>query len=764
MKRRMDLNYKDSFSFAQKYKGKSMGLLLLLMVACILAASMFNSATSQPIHPECQANCGNISIPYPFGTTKDCYLNSSFRLTCNSTSQPPKLSFGSIEVTNISLSGELTIRTAMARRCYFENGTEERSLYAWAKTRIFPFSVTRNKFVAIGCDTQGFIEGSNGMSYATGCTSLCSSLGLITNYSCNGIGCCQTSVPRNLIDYNVTVSSYQNHKNVWKFNNCSFALLVEESSFNFSTAEFIDLQSKYRFPAVLDWTVGNQKCPQAEKEEGYVCGRNSKCEDSDANEGYRCKCLQGFEGNPYIPNGCIDVDECQNPTLNVCVQKCNNTLGSYQCSCQKGYNGDGRKDGSRCIKDDQLLVIKVAVGISVGLAFFLLTSSWLYWGLTKRRLIKLKEKFFIQNGGLLLQQKIHSGNTEGYVNTSKIFTAEELEKATNNYEESRIIGRGGYGTVYKGILPNKAVVAIKKSKMIDPTQIEQFINEVTVLTQINHRNVVRLLGCCLETEAPILVYEFISNGTLYDHIHNDNKSSKFSWEGRLRVAAETAGVLSYLHSAASMPIIHRDIKPTNILMDDLYTAKVSDFGASRLVPIDQEELSTMVQGTLGYLDPEYLLTSQLTDKSDVYSFGVVLIELMTSKKVLSFDRPEAERSLTQFFLSLLKTDRLFEIIDERIVNEKSKEQIKEVARIAKACLKVKGEERPRMKEIAIELERLLVTEKHQWFANEVNTEETEHLLSIDFETCTYGESSCNTSAGGYESMRNQVELPTWSGR
>lgn len=233
---------------------------------------------------------------------------------------------------------------------------------------------------------------------------------------------------------------------------------------------------------------------------------------------------------------------------------------------------------------------------------------------------------------------------------------------------------------------------------MNQTQIEQFINEVIVLTQINHRNVVRLLGCCLETEVPLLVYEYINNGTLFDHIHDETKSISFPWERRLKVAAETAGVFPYLHSATSMPIIHRDIKPTNILLDNTYTAKVSDFGGSRLIPLDQEELSTMVQGTLGYLDPEYLHTSQLTDKSDVYSFGVVLVELMTSKKVLSFDRPEQERSLTTNFLYSIKMDRLFEVIDERLVNEKNREQIQEVARVAETCVRVNGEERPTMKE------------------------------------------------------------------
>ena len=350
--------------------------------------------------------------------------------------------------------------------------------------------------------------------------------------------------------------------------------------------------------------------------------------------------------------------------------------------------------------------------------------------LRNRRLIKLKEKFFQQNGGFLLQTQL--SERSGTCDTARIFGAEELKKATNNFDENKIIGRGCYGIVYKGFLIDRNPVAIKKSKIVDQSQIEQFINEVTVLSQINHRNVVKLLGCCLETEVPLLVYEYVSNGTLFEHIHKNDNAPTIPWETRLRIAAETAGVLSYLHSAAATPIIHRDVKSSNILLDDNFTAKVSDFGASKLVPMDVTQLSTMVQGTLGYLDPEYLHTSQLTEKSDVYSFGVVLVELMTGKKVLSFDRPEEERSLVIYFLFSLKGGSLFEILENSIVNDDNKEQMREVAELAGRCLQVKGEERPTMKEVAMELEGLRRINKHLWDNVEVNIEETEHLLSETF--------------------------------
>ncbi|XXG39875.1 hypothetical protein AAC387_Pa01g0730 [Persea americana] len=339
----------------------------------------------------------------------------------------------------------------------------------------------------------------------------------------------------------------------------------------------------------------------------------------------------GYEGNPYLEGGCKDIDEC--------------ITGNYTCRAGKCKNKEGGYD---CTPNIQLLVVILGVGLS--LLFVLIAGSFIYWGLKKRKIILLKDKFFRQNGGLLLQQQITS---HGVAVTTKIFSTEELERATNKFAEDRIIGRGGYGTVYKGILPDNTTVAIKKSKIVDETQIEQFINE-----------------------------------------------------DRLRIASETAGALDYLHSAASIPIFHRDVKSTNILLDHNLTAKVSDFGASRLVPLDQTQLNTLVQGTLGYLDPEYFQTGQLTEKSDVYSFGVVLVEMLTGEKPICLNRSQEERNLSMYFILSMKENRLFGVLENRVVDEGGVEQLLAVARLAKRCLKVKGEERPTMKEVAMELEGL----------------------------------------------------------
>ncbi|PPD78505.1 hypothetical protein GOBAR_DD24578 [Gossypium barbadense] len=324
-------------------------------------------------------------------------------------------------------------------------------------------------------------------------------------------------------------------------------------------------------------------------------------------------------------------------------------------------------------------ILSVGCSTSIGTIFALLCIWRLFKALERRNDIKLKQKYFKRNGGLLLQQQLSSN--EGNVEKIKLFSSKELEKATDYYNENRILGRGGQGIVYKGMLTDGSIVAIKRSKLVEKKvleemKLEQFINEVIILSQINHRNVVKLLGCCLETNVPLLVYEFIPNGTLSDLIHKPNEEFPLTWEMRLRISTEIANALFYLHSAASVPIYHRDIKSSNILLDDKYRAKVSDFGISRSVAIEQTHVTTRVHGTLGYLDPEYFRSNQYTEKSDVYSFGVVLVELLTGQKPISSSQSEEQRgSLVTFFLHSMKENSLFDILDPQVMNEGPREEV-----------------------------------------------------------------------------------------
>lgn len=393
----------------------------------------------------------------------------------------------------------------------------------------------------------------------------------------------------------------------------------------------------------------------------------------------------------------------------------------------------------------------IGLGVSGGTILLLLTfgSPLIIRKAKERKAKKTREKYFKQNHGLLLQQLI---SHKADIGERMIVTLRELEKATDNFDRSRIVGGGGHGVVFKGIL-GLHVVAVKRSKIVVQREIDEFVNEVAVLSQVNHRNVVRLLGCCLETEVPLLVYEFISNGTLYHHLHVEGPVS-LRWNDRARIALQVAKALSYLHSATSKPIFHRDIKSSNVLLDDTLTAKVSDFGASRYIPIDQTGVTTAIQGTIGYLDPMYYYTGRLTDKSDVFSYGVLLIELLTRKKPFAY-RSDAGDGIVSYFVSLLAQGRLLEIMDPQVIDEEDGE-IQEVAALAAMCTKLKGEDRPTMREVEMTLENLLVKKKHvpcdtslkvhgdeeimiRWMSNEqVSTETSSRQYTMEEDTLLSG--------------------------
>uniref|UniRef100_A0A2N9J5D2 EGF-like domain-containing protein n=1 Tax=Fagus sylvatica TaxID=28930 RepID=A0A2N9J5D2_FAGSY len=316
----------------------------------------------------CDDQCGNVNIPYPFGTREGCYMNETFLITCNRTYNPP-LAFmgeGNINVTEIWLSGELRIYAYVAEDCYSQTG---RNTYYDSGLTLhnFPISNTRNKFTAIGCDTNALISGSSGINYTTGCISLCADKKDVVEGSCSGIGCCQTAIPKGVVDFNISVLSYNNHTTVWDFNPCSYAFVVEEGGYNFSVRDLRDFRNRtIETPMVLNWAIGDQNCSEAKKDlQNYACtskDNRTVCLDSNNGKGYYCSCSKGFEGNPYLPDGCQDIDECQNATLSLCAQKCTNYNGTYECSCEPGYEGDAKSDGTGCRRKPSTLIVRVALG------------------------------------------------------------------------------------------------------------------------------------------------------------------------------------------------------------------------------------------------------------------------------------------------------------------------------------------------------------------------------------------------------------------
>ncbi|KAF5789030.1 putative protein kinase RLK-Pelle-WAK family [Helianthus annuus] len=338
----------------------------------------------------------------------------------------------------------------------------------------------------------------------------------------------------------------------------------------------------------------------------------------------------------------------------------------------------------------------------------------------------LREKFFQQNVTLISEDKPEK--------LLKLFSSKELAKATANYAENMIIGRGGCGIVYKGILPDKRVVAIKRYKISDQ-QLDRIINDIIILGQMDHMNVVQLLGCCLETEVPLVVYEFVSNDTLYHHIHNKSSGGgRLSWDSRLRIAHESTDALAYLHSDAKMTIIHGDVKSSNILLDENYTAKVADISTSRAIPMDDDRFITQFVGTIGYLDPVCFRTGKLTDKSDVYSFGVVLVELLTGSKPLDIKRSREDTNLATYFTKAKRDDRLLEIVDHQVLEEATVEQLIETCDVACRCLDKQAENRPSMKEVTMKLESIRNTNSLMNESEQVDLYDV--LLAANGETST----------------------------
>ncbi|XP_023737186.1 wall-associated receptor kinase-like 1 [Lactuca sativa] len=504
----------------------------------------------------------------------------------------------------------------------------------------FGISGSDNMFVVEGCGSAAIMV-ENG-TIVGGCSTTCSNDTNSESYrnGCFGKGCCQTTIPYDLESFTLNLTGLERDDGN---GSCGSAFLVDKISFN--QGRF----SRQVVPITLSWTYNTST--------SYF--------------------------RPEVSTECISCEQ----DGGICFPDRYTTSGM---SCH--FRGSSNKS----------LGVILGASLTLGLLILMVISYALYNIIKNISAKRRKQRYFKRNGGLLLKQQQTIDNS--LVDKTILFTSNELEKATDHFNDNRILGRGGQGTVYKGMLANGRIVAIKKSKVVDESQLEQFINEVVILSQVNHRNVVKLLGCCLETEVPLLVSEFISNGTLYDFLQDETNEFPISLNMRLQIATEVAGALSYLHSATSIPIYHRDIKTTNILLDEKYRAKVSDFGTSRFVSIDQTHLTTLVKGTFGYLDPEYFQSSQFTEKSDVYSFGVVLLELMTREKPISLTRFGENRSLATYFMVSMEEGRVMSIFDAIVVKEGSRNELLAIANLAMRCLNLNGKNRPTMKEVAIELE------------------------------------------------------------
>uniref|UniRef100_A0A7N0ZXR0 non-specific serine/threonine protein kinase n=1 Tax=Kalanchoe fedtschenkoi TaxID=63787 RepID=A0A7N0ZXR0_KALFE len=294
---------------------------------------------------------------------------------------------------------------------------------------------------------------------------------------------------------------------------------------------------------------------------------------------------------------------------------------------------------------------------------------------------------------------------------SAVFTLKEMEEATGNFDEDNLVGKGGFGKVYKGILKSGKLVAIKKMELPLAKAAEgehEFRVEVDILSRLSHPNLVSMIGYCADGKHRFLVYEFMHNGNLQDHL-SGIREKKMDWPMRLSVAIGMARGLAYLHSstAVGIPIVHRDFKSTNILLDENFEPKISDFGLAKLMPDGKEAYATArVHGTFGYFDPEYTSTGKLTLQSDVYAFGVVLLELLTGRRAIDLNQGATEQNLVLQVKHLLNDRRkLRKIIDPQLARSSyTMDSIFMYANLASRCVRVESYQRPCMEECVKELQ------------------------------------------------------------
>ncbi|KAM7484213.1 hypothetical protein LguiA_000222 [Lonicera macranthoides] len=353
-------------------------------------------------------------------------------------------------------------------------------------------------------------------------------------------------------------------------------------------------------------------------------------------------------------------------------------------STQKFYNNSdpdttGRGNG----RGNRRAIILAATSSSVAFVLFVATA-----------LFFVRKKFEKQR-----REKKQLGALLATVNKSKLnFSYETLERATNYFHDTNKLGQGGSGSVYKGTLPDGKIVAIKRLLFNTRQWVDHFFNEVNLISDIHHKNLVKLLGCSITGPESLLVYEYVQNQSLHDHLFGKkNGNQPLTWEVRHKIILGTAEGLAYLHEESEFRIIHRDIKLSNVLLDDDFTPKIADFGLARLFPENKTHISTAIAGTLGYMAPEYVVRGKLTEKADVYSFGVLLIEVICGRRNNAFS--ESPFSILQTVWNLYGTGRLIEAVDPKLEGNFQENEASSLLQIGLLCAQASAELRPSMSNV-----------------------------------------------------------------
>ncbi|OVA18954.1 Protein kinase domain [Macleaya cordata] len=661
-------------------------VVVFLLILLIASSSTTTTSTSSIAKPGCRDSCRNISVPYPFGIgSPTCYYDKAFEIKCSDSKGP-------LLLLNSLWSEVLQLTLDYVR------------FNAWSLSNCYNKTTGNGEWLI------------HPLPYLTddGPFTFSSTRSIFTAVGCDIFAYIPSEDSQNYLS---GCASFCANSTVGNLSSCSGGNGCCQTTIPKGLKSFL-----IRVESINTYNRSwiSNPCSHAIVVDREFSGFNDLML-SDENISHVPMILDWAIGSITCKEAQRDPTSYACGHNTYCFESDNGPGAGYRCNCSKGYTGNpyllhGCQDINECKESSQS------------------TSC-------------LKEAICINTPG-----SYSCACPRGYHGDGKILGIGCMaDKQRLHVAVVVSLGKGGFGTVYKGMLSDGRIVAIKKSKLVDESQVDQFINEVVILSQINHRHIVKLLGCCLETQVPLLAYEFVSNGTLSYLLHGEGigHQSLLSWKDRLRIAGEVAGALAYLHSDTSIPIFHRDMKSSNILLDENYRAKVSDFGISRSIPVDKTHITTLVQGTFGYLDPEYFRSGQFTEKSDVYSFGVVLVELLTGEKAISILRFEEDMNLAFYFTSSMKKNQLFEILDARVVSEGDKDEIWVVAKLAKRCLKLNGKKRPIMKEVVANLNGLRMFQEHPWIDKQKFQAEEEYMKLGDQKSSCY--ISSTSAVGGFES-------------
>ncbi|KAG0454005.1 hypothetical protein HPP92_025309 [Vanilla planifolia] len=319
---------------------------------------------------------------------------------------------------------------------------------------------------------------------------------------------------------------------------------------------------------------------------------------------------------------------------------------------------------------------------------------------------------------VMLSPKVPGGAPEvSHLGWGHWYTLRELEEATVDFSHENVIGEGGYGIVYRGVLPDNTEVAIKNLLNNRGQAEKEFKVEVEAIGRVRHKNLVRLLGYCVEGAHRMLVYEYVDNGNLDQWLHGDvGDASPLTWEIRMNIILGTAKGLAYLHEGLEPKVVHRDVKSSNILLDRQWNSKVSDFGLAKLLWSERSYVTTRVMGTFGYVAPEYASTGMLNERSDVYSFGVLIMEIISGRSPVDYSRPPGEVNLVEWLKNLVGDRKSEEVVDHKMLEKPSSKALKRALLVALRCVDPDALKRPRMGHVIhmLEMDELMLRDDRRY--------------------------------------------------